>query len=139
MLRDCLMPWGERVTAPELAIVRAWHQALNEGDVDRLVALSSEDVEVGGPRGATRGAQVLREWFGRAAIRLEPRQMFHRQQTVVVEQDAQWRAPGTGEVTGHQVPASVFIVRNAQVTSVVRYPDLASALAATGLSEADKV
>jgi hypothetical protein len=101
--------------------------------------MSSEDVEVGGPRGATRGAQVLREWFGRAGICLEPRQMFHREQTVVVEQDAQWHAPGSGEVTGHQVAASVFTVRNEQVTSVVRYPDLASALAATGLGEADRV
>jgi ketosteroid isomerase-like protein len=127
------------VTAPELAIVRAWHQALNQGDVDRLVALSRKDIEVGGPRGTTRGAQALREWFGRVGIRLEPRQMFHRQQTVVVEQDAQWHAPGTGEVTGHQVPASIFTVHNEQVTSVVRYPDLASALAATGLGEADKV
>ena len=61
-LQDCLMLYGERVSAPEPATVRAWHQALNAGDVDRLVALSSEDVEVGGPRGATRGAQALREW-----------------------------------------------------------------------------
>lgn len=127
------------MTASEIAIVRAWHLALNAGDLDRLVALSSDDVEVGGPRGASRGAQVLREWVGRAGIRLEPQRMFHRDHTVVVEQDAEWRAPGTGEVTGQLTPASVFVVRDLRVTSVVRYPDLASALAAAGLREADEV
>jgi hypothetical protein len=35
----------------EVRVVEAWHAALNEGDVDRLVGLSHPDVEVGGPRG----------------------------------------------------------------------------------------
>ena len=35
------------MTEPE-DIVRAWHVALNQGDIERLVALSSNDVEVGG-------------------------------------------------------------------------------------------
>lgn len=127
------------MSVTEVAVVRAWHQALNAGDLDRLAALSAEDVEVGGPRGASRGAQVLREWVGRAGIRLEPQRLFHREQTVVVEQAAEWRAAETGEVTGQQTPASVFIVRDGKVASVIRYPDLAAALAATGLGEADEV
>jgi hypothetical protein len=36
-------------------VVLAWHAALNAGGIDRLLALSSEDVEVGGPRGVSRG------------------------------------------------------------------------------------
>ena len=35
----------------EVHVVEAWHAALNEGDVDRLVGLSHPDVEIGGPRG----------------------------------------------------------------------------------------
>ncbi len=121
-----------------VAIVRAWHEALNAGDVERLVGLSSDDVEVGGPRGLGRGADLLREWFGRAGLRLAPRRFFHRDQTVVVEQDAEWQASGAGESTGAQVVASVFVVRDGQIASVIRHADLASALEATGMTEADR-
>lgn len=125
-------------TPSAVSVVRAWHQALNANDLDRLVALSSDDVEVGGPRGASRGAQVLREWVGRAGVRLAPRRTFHRDQTVVVEQHAEWRAAENGEVTGQLTPASIFVVRGGRVISVIRYPDLVSALAAAGLREADE-
>ena len=40
---------------PELRVVEAWHEALNDGEVDRLVGLSHPEVEVGGPRGIGRG------------------------------------------------------------------------------------
>ena len=50
----------------------AWHAALNAGDTDRLVSLSTADVEVGGPRGTGRGADLLRDWVARAHIHLEP-------------------------------------------------------------------
>lgn len=121
----------------DLAIVQAWHEAVNSGDVERLIMLSSDDIEVGGPRGTGKGAQLLRDWFGRAGIRLEPRRIFGRRRTVVVEQDAQWVAPGIHESSGHEVVASVFTVRGGRVTSVIRYPELVFALQAAGLSEAD--
>src|SRR5690349_15445676 len=57
---------------PELELVHDWHVALNAGDTSRLLALSTSDVEVGGPRGAGRGSQLLEEWVARAQIRLEP-------------------------------------------------------------------
>lgn len=44
-----------------VAVVLAWHAALNDGDADRLVALSTEEIEVGGPRGVGRGSALLRE------------------------------------------------------------------------------
>jgi hypothetical protein len=49
------------MNASELRVVEAWHEALNGGEVDRLVDLSHPEVEVGGPRGTGRGAQLLRE------------------------------------------------------------------------------
>ncbi|MFI5267720.1 MAG: nuclear transport factor 2 family protein [Chloroflexota bacterium] len=116
------------MTTPEGATVRAWHEALNRGDVDGLVALSTDDVEVGGPSGAGRGAQLLREWFGRAGIRLEPRREWQNGPAVVVEQGGQWAEAGE-----QQALASVFTVRDCLVASVVRYPDSASALRAAGL------
>jgi hypothetical protein len=120
-------------------VVRAWHDAVNAGDVDRLLALSTDDIEVGGPRGAGRGAQLLRDWFGRAGIHLEPRQLFVRGATVVAAQGAMWRDAGSGVIRGEETPASVFVVDAGRVSCVIRYPDLAAALVATGVSEADRV
>ena len=123
------------MTAPEVHVVEAWHEALNAGDADLLVALSHPNVEVGGPPGASRGARLLREWVDRANIRLEPRRVFRERDTVVVEATAQWRSADTGEVTGGQTVGSVFVVRDGRVASVTRYDDLSDALGATGLDE----
>ncbi len=122
-------------STPETRIVGAWHEALNSGDADLLVELSHPDVEVGGPRGADHGAQLLREWVGRAKIRLEPRRVFHRADTVIVEQWAEWRSADTGQVTGRQSVSSVFVVSDDRITRVMRYPDLADALDAANLDE----
>jgi ketosteroid isomerase-like protein len=126
---------GQPVNAPELRVVEAWHEALNGGEVDRLVELSHPEVEVGGPRGTGRGAQLLHEWVDRADIRLEPQRIFHHADTVVVEQWAQWRSADTGRVISSQTVGSVFVVSDGLVTRVVRYPDLADALGATNLDE----
>ena len=123
------------MSTPETATVIAWHEAVNAGDIDRLLALSSDDVEVGGPRGTGRGAQLLREWITRAGIQLEPDRMVQRGDTVVVEERARWRSTEDGQLTEPQLVASAFVVRNGRVTSVVRYPDMAAALKATGLGD----
>lgn len=127
------------MTSSEVTVVTAWHEALNSGDVERLVALSHPDVEVGGPRGTGRGAQLLREWIGRAGIRLDPRRIFQQADMVVVEQEAERRSAGTGGVIGIQTLASAFVVRDDRVASVSRYPDLAEALHAADLDESHEM
>jgi SnoaL-like domain len=103
-----------------VSTVRAWHEALNAGSVEALIALSSDEIEVGGPRGRGTGpaAQLLREWFERAGIRLVPYQTFHRDSTVVVEQGASWRGPDAGITTEPQTVASVFIVKDGRAPAV---------------------
>lgn len=123
----------------EVRVVGAWHDALNGGDGERLLALLRPDVEVSGPRGSGHGAQLLREWLDRANIRLEPRRVFHRTETVVVEQRAKWRSADAGQLTGSQSVASVFVVRGGLVASVLRHDDLASALHAASLDESSEV
>jgi ketosteroid isomerase-like protein len=126
------------VTAPEVRIVKAWHEALN-GDPDRLVELSHPDVEVGGPRGSGHGTRLLREWVDRANISLEPRRFFHRAETVVVEEEAEWHSAETGEATGSQTAGSVFVVRDGRVARVMRYDDLAGALRAANIDGSHEV
>jgi ketosteroid isomerase-like protein len=121
-------------SSPEIQTVIAWHKALNSGDVERLVALSHPDIEVGGPRGSGHGAQTLRDCVDRANVRLEPGRTFREADSVVVEQEAEWRAAEL-ESNGAQTVASVFMVRDGLVTSVMRHPDLASALRAADLDE----
>ncbi len=123
----------------EVRVIEGWHEALNEGDVDRLVGLSHPDVEVVGPRGVSRGVLVLREWVNRANVRLEPRRLFRRGGKVVVEQAGQWRSAESGEVIGNQTVASVFAVSDGLVTSVVRYDDLSEALNAADLDHSDEI
>ena len=115
--------------SPEIETVTAWHEALNSGDVKSLLDLSHPDVEMGGPRGTVRGAQALEEWVDRAKIRLEPERVFHEKDTVVAQQRAEWQAGG------QQTVASIFVVRDGLVRSVVRYPGLAEALRAANLDE----
>ena len=103
-------------------VVLAWHDAVNAGDLERLLELSSEDVEVGGPRGTGHGRELLREWFGRAGITLAPQRVFERGDRVIVEQRATWTAGGEG-----QLVASAFDVADGVVCRVVRFENLAAA------------
>jgi hypothetical protein len=119
-------------------IVRAWHEAVNRGDADAVVALSHDDIEVGGPRGSARGSVVLRDWLGRAGIQLEPRRWFDSPSELVVEQVATWQGQD-GAVTDPQLIASSFTVEDGKVMRTIRYGSLEEALAATGLTLADEV
>ena len=119
-------------------VVRAWHDAVNRGDADALVALSDDDIEVDGPRGSARGRAILRDWLERAGIELEPRRWFASPAELVVEQVAIWRGPD-GAVTDPQIIASSFTVEAGRVMRTVRYGSLEEALAATGLTLVDEV
>ncbi|AAS06377.1 hypothetical protein MAP_3827 [Mycobacterium avium subsp. paratuberculosis K-10] len=50
------------MTTSEIATVLAWHDALNASDLDTLIALSSDDIEIGDAHGAAQGHEALRNW-----------------------------------------------------------------------------
>ncbi|KWX67663.1 nuclear transport factor 2 family protein [Mycobacterium sp. NAZ190054] len=119
------------MTTSEMATVLAWHDALNAADLDTLLELSSDDIEIGHAGGAAQGHAALREWAQALDGRIEPGRIYIRDGVVVVEQR-------TVAVTGEEgTTASAFRVVHDHVTSVFRHPDLASALAATEMTEAD--
>jgi len=123
------------MTTSEIATVLAWHDALNASDIDTLVALSSDDIEVGDAHGAAQGQAALRNWAAARARKVEVGRIFVHDGVVVVEEKIE-----NGDDAGASVAvASAFRVVHDHVTSVFRHDDLASALAATELTNADLV
>jgi ketosteroid isomerase-like protein len=123
------------MTTSEIATVLAWHDALNASDLETLVALSSDDIDIGDAHGATQGHEALRRWAASLKATAELGRMYVHDGVVVVEQkvsslDNPWAVTDA---------ASAFRVVHDRVTSVFRHEDLASALAATELTEADFV
>ena len=128
------------MTGPEQDAILAWHGALNAGDAERVASLAHPEVEIGGPRGSARGRQVLKDWVGRANIRLEPLRWFKRGgTTVVVEEAATWSDAGTGETIGEATVATVFELDGGLVTGIFRYDGLEEALRGAGLDGSDEI
>ena len=121
------------MTTSEVATVLAWHDALNAGDVETLVALSSDDIDVADAHGATQGHSALRRWAETSGVTAQPGRMYVHDGVVVVEQ----RVGKASDTGGERTMASAFRVVHDKVTSVFRHDDLASALAATELTEGD--
>jgi hypothetical protein len=123
------------MTTSEIATVLAWHDALNTSDIDTLVALSSDDVEVGEAHGAGQGHEALRTWAAARSRNADPGRMYVHDGIVVVEEKTSSRDEASVKTTA----AWAFRVVRDHVTSVFRHDDLQSALAATELTEADLV
>ena len=60
----------------DVAVLAAWHDAVNAGDVEAAVGWCSDDVAVQGPRGVGHGHDLVRSWLQRSGIRLEPQEEF---------------------------------------------------------------
>lgn len=121
-----------------IAVVQAWHDALNSGNLDQLMELMHDDIEFGGPRGAGRGAALVRDWAERAGIHLEPERWFQGGGEIVVAQRAQWLDRETGELTPPDAIASVFQIRDGLIQCVVRYGSLQEALDAAGIAATER-
>jgi hypothetical protein len=123
------------MTTSEIATVLAWHDALNAADLETLLALSSDDIDIGDAHGAVQGHEALRRWAASRNATAEIGRIYVRDGVVVVEQKLS-NPENPGAVTNS---ASAFRVVRDHVTSVFHHQDLASALAATELTEADAV
>ncbi len=122
------------MSTSEIATVLAWHDALNDRDVDTLLRLCTDDVEVGGPRGASQGKQALQEWAESAGVTLAVGRTYYRDGTVVAEEQAEW----AGDAEGPATVATAFRVVHDHVASAFRHDSLAEALEQTGMAESDE-
>lgn len=119
-----------------LSVARAWIDAANRQDAERLAELSSPDIRISGPRGTVRGTYILGEWLKRAGLTLENKRAFAQGRAVVVAQHGVWRS---GENSGEADVASRFEVDGGRVVAYERFEDLGTALAAAGLKPSDEV
>jgi len=119
------------MSTSEIATVLAWHDALTAGDLDTLETLSSDDIEVADADGAGQGHQALRRWAASARVSAGIGRMYVHDGVVVAE-----LIPAGGAGAAQAV---AFRVVHDRVTAVFRHQDLDGALAATDLTEADRV
>lgn len=121
-----------------VAVVQRWHDALNQGDVERLLKSVTPDVEIAGPRGSATGAEQVMAWAGRAKIKMVPTQWFASGDQVVVQEETTWAQPD-GTLTEPVLIATGFRVTGGRVSSITRYSDIGAALNATGLQPSNIV
>lgn len=121
-----------------VATAMAWQEAANRQDTGAVLARSAAAIRIVGPRGEAQGHDVLRAWLERAGLTLTTRSLYARGGTVVAEQRGVWRSAETGAITGEADLATCFQVADGQVTHLARYDRLADALAAAGLTTADR-
>ena len=127
------------MTATDIEIVQDFHDKLNVRDTEGLLALATDDVRVGGPRGSGKGKQLLAEWVGRASITMQPQRWFHRGEKVVVEQRASWHAPDGAEEAGSQTVATIFELLDGRIASIARYGNIGEAVTSAGMDETDEI
>ena len=109
---------------PSAAVLSAWHDAVNAGDVEAAVACCSEDVAVQGPRGVGRGHDLVRGWLQRSGIRLEPQEeLVERDGRFVVREVARWTTANApdGALLEPTETWCVFRVGDGKVTSIARF------------------
>ncbi|MEU8611179.1 nuclear transport factor 2 family protein [Actinoplanes sp. NPDC048791] len=126
-------------TRGALGVVEQWLTAVNAGDGARVESLSHEQVDIVGPRGRGSAPRaVLSEWLARSGFSSQPVRWFcGGDGLVVVEQDATWHDPATGEPQDSFRIGSLFRVEDGRVARYERFDDgVAGALAAAGLDAA---
>lgn len=112
-----------------------WIEAVNEKNLDRLLALSDSGIEIIGPRGSFRGIAILAEWMDRANLSVETLRGYALNDAVVLDQKAEWHLAETGYAT----VASRFVIQNGKVIGYQRHDALFEALDAAGLDELNEV
>jgi limonene-1,2-epoxide hydrolase len=125
--------------ADAIEVVRAWIEALNAGDVERMITLAREDIEFDTPRGVTRGHEELRAFMERqtygVALWVTPYRDFGEGDVIVVDGLNELRYVDSGEIASSFEGPATFTVRDGRVARFASHHDLATALSAAGLDE----
>lgn len=116
-----------------------WIEMCNDQDVERLSEITSEELEVHGPKGtATIDKTGLAEWMERANMKLETFEHYARDNKVVMGQHGKWMNED-GTVKGEQDVYTVLVFNKEKVGALGRYDDKEQAFDVTGLGEGDRI
>lgn len=130
---------GRGPVPPAVAVVHAWHHALNRADASTVLELSDRDIEIVGPRGTGRGRALLLQWLEHARVQMHPLSTYRSDDSVVVLERAVWLSPETGDLIDEREVASTFRVTGGTVSRYSRHDTLQEALAFAGLEESDRI
>lgn len=120
-------PDSVSVASTPAAVLSQWHDAVNAGEIDRAVALCSDDVAVQGPRGVGHGRDLVRAWLTRSGIRLDPQEELREVDgRFVVAERARWTATDAPDSAPIEPTDTwcVFTVGEGLVTSIARFATL---------------
>jgi len=114
-------------------LLQAWHDAVNDKDVDGALTLCADDVAVGGPQGTGTGHELMRAWLQRSGIELRPQhELVVTDGRAMVHEKARWTttddAPAQLRDGSEHDTWVVFEVSGDHVTAVRRYETEADAL-----------
>ncbi|WP_024793572.1 nuclear transport factor 2 family protein [Tomitella biformata] len=126
------------MSTSEYATVLAWQDALNDGDSDTLVELSSDGIEISSAEGGSQGLVALLDWAAESNTTVSLEHAYVSGAVVVTSGEAAGSLAG-GPDTDRRPLAIAFRVDNDQVVSVFIHPDVETALTATGLGSGDLV
>lgn len=125
----------DTATPAPLHVVRAWVAAVNAQDVPAVMARSTRDIAISGPRGTARGQPALRDWVERTGLQMSIARAFVREGHVVLLHHAVWR-DRQGLAIAEATIANRFEVSGDRISAVARYDGLAEALLDAGLTDA---
>ena len=119
-------------TVDAIAVVRAWGEAFNRRDLERLLALAAADIRLTAGGRTYHGHDAVRrpvhlQSYG-IARHVRPRRYVPLAATIAVEAAIELRWVETGELADTIEGVGLFDVRAGRVTSLSPQPDLATAI-----------
>ncbi len=107
------------------AVVRAWFDALNALDIERLVELAGPDVRLQTPRGPLQGHDGVREFARRQSygVRMHVTNLRLAQDgdAVITEDAIEFRSVDDGSTMGREVMRARWVVRDGRLTEFAPY------------------
>lgn len=126
------------MSTSQYATVLAWQDALNSGDIDTIIELSSDGIEISSSVGGSQGLVALLDWAAETTTTIALDEAYVNGSVVVTAGEAAGALAGDSS-DDHRHMAIAFRVEDDQVVSVFIHPDLETALKATGLGAEDLV
>lgn len=121
------------MSTSEIATVLAWHDALNDHDVDTLLSLCTDDVDLGGADASLQGKPAVQRWAEGLGATLTVGRTYYRDGIVVAEAELT-----TPVESGAKTVATAFRVVHDRIATIFRHDTLAEALEQTAMNESDE-